>query len=63
MSYLNSGYDVMNLFAKFEKLLLHGIIIPSFMTIGSQMPELDRGEYFFALPPYKIGIVKIPHIN
>ena len=43
MSYLNNGYDVMNYFAKFEKLLPHSIIIPSFMTIGSQMPDLDRG--------------------
>ena len=43
MSYLNNGYDVMNYFAKFEKLLPHSIIIPSFMTIGSQMPDLDGG--------------------
>ena len=42
-SYLNNGYDLMNRFAKFEKFLLHSIIIPSFMTVGSQMPELDRG--------------------
>ena len=55
-SYLNNGYDVMNYFAKFEKFLPHSIIISSFMTIGSQMPELDR-EGFFAPPPppYKIG--------
>ena len=46
-SYLNNGYDVMNYFAKFEKFLPHSIIIPSFITIGSQMPELDRG----ASPP------------
>ena len=39
---LNNGCDVMNYFAKLEKFLLHNIIIPSFMTIGSQMPELDR---------------------
>ena len=45
---LNAGYDVMNYFVKFEKFLLHGIIIPSFMTIGSQMPELDWEEGFFA---------------
>ena len=31
----------MNYFAKFEKFLPHSIIIPSFMTVGSQMPELD----------------------
>ena len=29
-SYLNNGYDVMNCFAKFEKLLPHSITIPSF---------------------------------
>ena len=46
-SYLNNGYDVMNYFAKFEKFLPDSITIPSFMTIGSQMPELDRG----ASPP------------
>ena len=40
-SYLNNGYDVMNYFDKFEKFLPHSIIIPSFMTVGSQMPELD----------------------
>ena len=31
------------------------------MTIGSQMPELDRGEDFFALPPYKIGSQNTPY--
>ena len=31
--------DVINYFAKFEKFLPHGINIPSFMTVGSQMPE------------------------
>ena len=41
-SYLNNGYDVMNSFAKFEKFLVHSIIIPSLMTVGSQMTELDR---------------------
>ena len=49
-SYLNNGYDVMNYFAKFEKFLPHSIIIPSFITVGSQMPELDRG--LFAPPPH-----------
>ena len=39
-SYLNNGYDVMNYFAKFEKFIPYSIIIPSFMTIGSQMSEL-----------------------
>ena len=42
-SYLNNGYDVINCFAKFEKFLPHSIIIPSFMSVGNQMPELDRG--------------------
>ena len=42
-SYLNNGYDLMNRFAKFEKFLPHSITIPSFMTVGSQMPGLDRG--------------------
>ena len=53
-SYLNNGYGVMNCFAKFEKFLPHSIIIPSFMAIVSQMPELDLGAF---LPPplYKIG--------
>ena len=44
-SYLHNGYDVINYFAKFEKFLPHKIIIPSFMTVGSQMPELDRGIF------------------
>ena len=48
MSYLNNGYDVMNFFAKFEKFLSHSIIIRSFITVGSQMPELDMGAF---LPP------------
>ena len=47
-SYLNNGYDVTNYFDKFEKFIPHSIIIPSFITIGSQMPELDRGAF---LPP------------
>ena len=37
-SYLNNCYDVMNYFAKFEKFLPHSRIIPSFMTVRSQMP-------------------------
>ena len=44
----------MKYFAKFEKFLPHSIIIPGFMTIGSQMPELDLGP-FLPPPPYKIG--------
>ena len=52
-SYLNNGYDVMNYFAKFEKFLPHSIIITSFMTIGSQMPELDQGAFLSTpLPPH-----------
>ena len=62
-SYSNSDYDVMNYFAKFEKFLPHSIIIPSFMTIGSQMPELDRqrGGGGAFCPSYKIGIQNTPH--
>ena len=41
-SYLNNGYDVMNCFAKFEKVLPHSIIKASFMTVESEIPELDR---------------------
>ena len=41
-SYFNNGYGVINYFSKFEKLLPHKIIIPSFMTVQSQMPELWR---------------------
>ena len=44
-SYLSNGYDVMNYFAKFEKFLPHGIIIPSFRPAGSQMLELDWGLF------------------
>ena len=44
----------MNYFAKFENFLPDSIIMPSFMTIGSLMPELDRGGGAFC-PPYKIG--------
>ena len=57
-TYLNNGYGVINYFAKFEKFLPHSIIMPSFMTIGRHMPELDWGAF---LPPsqYKIG----SHIN
>ena len=57
-SYLNNGYDIMKYFAKFEKFIPHSIIMPSFMTIGSQMPELDWGAF---LPPHKIGCEKTPY--
>ena len=52
-SYLSNGYDVMNYFAKFEKFLPRWIIIPSFMTVGSQVPELDRRG-----TPYKLGLME-----
>ena len=50
----------MNYFSKFEKFLPHGIIIPTFMTVGSQMPELDRDGGFLP-PPYKIDSQNIPY--
>ena len=52
-SYLNNGYDIMNYFAKFEKFIPHSIIILiiSFMTIGSQIPELDLGGGGLSGPP------------
>ena len=49
----------MKYFAKFEKFIPHSVIMPSFMTIGSQMPELDRGA--FVPPPYKIGCQNTPY--
>ena len=55
-SYLNNCYVIMNCFAKFEKFLPLSIIILSFMTVGSQTPELDGGGGGgFLRPPYKIG--------
>ena len=59
-SYLNNGYDVIQYFAKFENFIPHSIIIPSFMTIRSQMPELDWGGAFLP-PPYKIGCQNTPY--
>ena len=50
-SYLNNGYDVMNYFAKFEKFLSHSIIMQSFLTVRSQMPELYRGGVLPPPPP------------
>ena len=55
-SYLNNSYDVMNYFAKFEKFLPHTIIIPSFTTVRSQMPELGREGGAFCGCPYKLGL-------
>ena len=49
----------MNDFAKFEKFLPHSVIMLSFMTVGSQMSELDWGD-FFAPPPCKIGSQNTP---
>ena len=33
----------MNCFAKYENFLPHSVNMRSFMTVGCQMPELDRG--------------------
>ena len=60
-SYLNNGYDVINYLAKFEKFLPHSIIIPSFMTVGSQMPELDQESFLPPPPQYKIGSQNTPY--
>ena len=35
------------------------MITPSFMTIGSQMPELDQAS--FCPPPHKIGSQNTPY--
>ena len=52
----------MNYFAKFEKFLPHRIIIPSFMTVGSQMPELDGGGGGGGgVAPYKLRSQNIPY--
>ena len=59
-SYLNNGYDVTKYFAKFEKFIPHSIIMPSFMTVGGQMPEFDWGA-FLPPPPYKIGCQNTPY--
>ena len=61
MSHLNNGYDIMNCFAKFEKFLPHSTIIPSFMSVRRQMPELDWGGGFLLPPPYKIGSQNTPY--
>ena len=55
-SYLNNGYDVMNWFATFEKSLPHIIIMPSFMTVGSQMPKLDWGGGGGGAPSYNLEL-------
>ena len=60
-SYLNNGYDVINYFAEFEKFLPHSMSIPSFMTVGSQIPELDRGLFCPAPPSYKLGSENTPY--
>ena len=60
-SYLDNGYDVMKYFAKFEQFIPHSIIIQSFMTIGSEMPELAWGAFLPPPPPYKIGCQNTPY--
>ena len=44
-------------FAKFEKFLLHNIVMPSFMTVRGQMPELDWG-LFASLPSPPLNVRK-----
>ena len=52
----------MNYFAKFEKFLPHSIIIPSFMIVGSQMPESGRMAFLPPPPPpYKLGSQNTPY--
>ena len=51
----------MKYLAKFEKFIPHSIIIPSFMTIGSQMPEFDRGAFLQPPPPHKTGSQNTPY--
>ena len=58
MSYLYSGDDVMDCFAKFETFLPHNIIIPIVMTVGGQMTE--TGGTFY--PPYILGCQNTPYI-
>ena len=59
-SYLNNGYDVTKYFTKFEKFIPHIIIMPSFMTVGSQINARVRLGGFFA-PPYKTGCQNTPY--
>ena len=58
-SYLDNDYNIINYFPKFEKFLPHRITIPSFMIVGSQMPEIGW------LPPppprYKLRNQNIPY--
>ena len=57
MSYLYNDCDIMNCFGKFEKFLPHSITIPSFITVGSEWPELDRGYKLGSQDtPYKLGL-------
>ena len=56
-SYLNNGFDVMNYFAKFEKFLSHSTIMPSFMTVGGQIPVKSPSS-----PQYNLGIQNTPYI-
>ena len=63
-SYLNNGYDAMSCFAKFGKFLPHSIIMPSFVTVGGQIPELDWGvRVGIGLPPpYVSGSQNTPYV-
>ena len=51
----------MKYFAKFEQFIPHSIIIPSFRTIVTQMPELAWGGAFLQPAPYKIGCQNTPY--
>ena len=51
----------MNYFAKFEQFLPHSIIIPSFMTVRSQLPALHGGWGGCLPPPYKQGSQNTPY--
>ena len=57
MSYLNSGNDIMNYFAKFEKFLPHSIIIPSFYEYRKSNARVRRGGG----GAYKIGSQNTPY--
>ena len=55
-SYFNNAYDVTNCFAKFEKFVPYSITMPSFVTVGGQIAELDPGA-----SPYSLGSQDTPH--
>ena len=60
MSYLNSGYDVMNYFAKFEKIIPHSINYTKFYDCWKSNARIRPGG-FFAPHPYKIGSQNTPY--